>query len=155
MNCLPCQSITGKKRVSPGPIIFEGKYWIIEHAYPTKLVGWLVIVLKRHVEALHDLNQEEFKELLELQKRIIHIFHEFLNSEKEYIACFSEIKQFKHIHLHIIPKTKDFPHKYKGAKVFTLLKVKQENKNMRNKVIELSKKLRMKLATFSSHSMSA
>ena len=55
MECWTCKSNLGEKRISPGPTIYEGKYWLVEHAYPIKMIGWLVIVLKRHAEALHEL----------------------------------------------------------------------------------------------------
>jgi diadenosine tetraphosphate (Ap4A) HIT family hydrolase len=59
MECLTCESNTGEKRISPGPTIYEGNYWLVEHAYPVKTIGWLVIVLKRHAEALHELTPED------------------------------------------------------------------------------------------------
>jgi hypothetical protein len=51
MECLTCKSNSGEQRISPGPTIYEGEYWFVEHAYPVKRLGWLVIVLKRHEEA--------------------------------------------------------------------------------------------------------
>ena len=52
-DCYTCRSISGEQRISPGPIIYEGRCWLIEHAYPTQLKGWLVIVLKRHNVHFH------------------------------------------------------------------------------------------------------
>ena len=43
MECLICCSISGERRISPGPFIYEGAYWLVDHAYPTLLKGWLVI----------------------------------------------------------------------------------------------------------------
>ena len=63
MECWTCKSNIGEKRISPGPTIFEGQSWLVEHAYPVKTIGWIVIVLKRHAEALHELTIEEFIEL--------------------------------------------------------------------------------------------
>jgi hypothetical protein len=34
MECWTCKSNTGEKRISPSPTIFEGEYWLVEHAYP-------------------------------------------------------------------------------------------------------------------------
>jgi hypothetical protein len=48
MECHSCRSISGEKRISPGPFIYEGAYWLVDPAYPTSHLGWLVIVLKRH-----------------------------------------------------------------------------------------------------------
>jgi|SRR5215216_4255221 len=72
MECWTCKSNTGEKRISPGPTIFEGKYWLVEHAYPVKAIGWLIIVLKRHAEVLHELTAEEFTELAQIQVKLTH-----------------------------------------------------------------------------------
>ena len=49
--------------MSPGPVIQERDHWLVEHAYPSSLLGWLVIVLRRHAEALHELTEDEAREL--------------------------------------------------------------------------------------------
>ena len=54
-DCLTCLSNNGIRRISPGETIYSGKYWNVEHAYPSALLGWLVIVLKRHTGKLHEL----------------------------------------------------------------------------------------------------
>ncbi len=38
MTCLTCLSNSGAKRISPGPTIYAGAYWYVEHAYPTTLL---------------------------------------------------------------------------------------------------------------------
>lgn len=144
MECLACKSISGEKRISPGPIIYKGKYWVVDHAYPTKLLGWLVIVLKGHKEALHELTKEEFRELFILQEKTVKFLFKELHSEKEYIACFSERKLFKHLHFHIIPKPRDLPDKINGHKIFSLLKVNEKNPVHKEQVIQFSQKLRRK-----------
>jgi hypothetical protein len=84
---LDLQSNTGEKSISPGPTIFEGKYWLVEHAYPVKTIGWIVIVLKRHAEALHDLTTKEFARWAQIQSKLIPLLHEELHCEKEYVSC--------------------------------------------------------------------
>ena len=49
-ECWSCPSLSGERRISPGPFIHDGRYWMVDHAYPTRLPGWLVLVLKRHAE---------------------------------------------------------------------------------------------------------
>ena len=49
-ECYSCRSISGTTRISPGPYIYKGQFWLVDHAYPTRLKGWLVLVLKRHAE---------------------------------------------------------------------------------------------------------
>lgn len=122
MQCLTCASLNGEKRISPGPVIYSGKHWLVDHAFPTGLLGWLVIVLKMHKEALHELSLNEFSELARIQSAATSILHNKLKSEKEYLACFAEGKGFQHIHFHIIPKTEAITANLKGPKVFQLIK---------------------------------
>lgn len=126
MECWTCKSNTGEKRISPGPTIFEGKYWFVEHAYPVKTIGWIVIVLKRHAEALHELSAKEFAELGQIQARLIHLLYEVLECEKEYVSCYAEMEHFRHIHVHAFAKPHDLPEEWKGGKSFALLKVSAE-----------------------------
>lgn len=126
MECWTCKSNTGENRISPGPTIFEGKYWLVEHAYPVKTIGWLVIVLKRHAEALHELTPEEFMELAQIQSKLIHLLHEALNCEKEYVSCYAETEHFYHIHFHVFAKPANLPEELQGGRSFALLKVTPE-----------------------------
>ena len=121
MDCKSCASLSGKKRISPGRKIYSGNYWVIEHAYPTSIRGWLVLVLKRHATSLHDLTPSEFAEMTVLQNQIIKVLHECFHSEKEYMAMFAESEGFEHIHVHFIPRGENFPSEYKGSKVFRLI----------------------------------
>src|SRR5579863_8262585 len=114
MECLSCRSISGEKRISPGPVIYEGTYWLVDHAYPTSHLGWLVIVLKRHAEALHELSRAEFAELAEIQYKLAQVMGKNPHVEKEYIACFGEVPGFNHIHVHFVPRPKNLSAELKG-----------------------------------------
>jgi diadenosine tetraphosphate (Ap4A) HIT family hydrolase len=122
-TCHSCRSNSGEKRISPAPAIYEGRYWVVEHAYPTALKGWLVIVLKRHAEALHELTADEFAELGEIQAKVTRLLHAETGCLKEYSVCFAEMEGFYHIHFHVIPRAAGWPDDLKGGKSFTLLKV--------------------------------
>ena len=150
MSCLSCQSISGAKRISPGPVIFQGNFWTVDHAYPTKLVGWLVVVLNRHVESLHELTAEEVLELNRLQSTALKCIAAELQPEKEYIACFSEQEQFKHIHFHVIAKPKDLPAEFVGSKIFGMLKFGENETPPTEKIIELCHKLKERWAEIDS-----
>ena len=126
MECLTCKSNSGEQRISPGPTIYEGQYWLVEHAYPVKRIGWIVIVLKRHAEALHDLSAEEFTELGKFQSLVTRFLFEELHNQKEYISCYGEADGFAHIHFHVFAKPADLPDDLKGGKSFDLLKVSRE-----------------------------
>ncbi len=126
MECWTCRSNSGEKRISPAPTIHEGQYWLVEHAYPVKMTGWIVIVLKRHAEALHELTAEEFVELADLQSRLTRFLFEELHCEKEYISCYAEMEHFRHIHFHVFARPHEWPNDLKGGKSFALLKVSVE-----------------------------
>jgi len=127
MECLSCLSLQGIQRISPGPYIYEGRSWVVDHAYPTYLKGWLVIVLKRHVEALHDLTREEFQELGDIQYRLAQVMGSRASIEKEYMMCFSEAEHFHHIHIHFVAKPVDLPQEVKGPRIFSYLNVDQQS----------------------------
>src|SRR5215216_3950849 len=145
MDCWTCKSNTGEKRISPGPTIFEGVYWLVEHAYPVKVIGWIVIVLKRHAEALHELTSEEFAELAQIQARLIPLLHKELDCEKEYISCYAEMEHFRHIHFHVFAKPIDLPSELKGGESFALLKVTPEGAISPNEIISFCELLKGKL----------
>jgi diadenosine tetraphosphate (Ap4A) HIT family hydrolase len=146
MECWTCKSNTGEKRISPGPTIFEGKYWLVEHAYPVKMIGWIVIVLKRHAQALHELTIEEFAELAQIQARLIPLLHEELHSEKEYVSCYAEMEHFQHVHVHVFARPAGFPDELKGGGSFALLKVAPEEAVPAGEIISFCKLLRDKFA---------
>ena len=137
MECLACKANSGVKRISPGRQIMDSEYWLVEHAYPSALEGWLVIVLKRHCENMHELTDAEFADLGQVQAKIISMVHQYFKSEREYIFCFSEGEGFKHLHFHVVPKTDAFDQQYKGAKVFHYLKTPEEEWIPKARVAEI------------------
>ncbi len=122
MECYSCKSNNGEERISPGPTIYAGEHWLVEHAYPCALRGWLVIVLKRHAEALHELDAAEFSELSYLLEKCVRVLREQMRCEKEYAACFAEAEHFNHIHFHVISRPASLPQEVKGTAIFKLLK---------------------------------
>jgi diadenosine tetraphosphate (Ap4A) HIT family hydrolase len=116
----------------------------VEHAYPVKVVGWIVIVLKRHAEALHELTSEEFAELAQIQARLIPLLYEELRCEKEYVICYAEMEHFRHIHFHVFAKPAGLPEEYKGGGSFALLKVTREEAVPSKEIISFCESLRDK-----------
>ena len=137
MECYSCKSNSGEKRISPGPVIYEGKYWLVEHTYPTKLKGWVVIVLKRHAEALHDLTNDEFLEFGKICIITAKLINEMTGCVKEYCLSYSEVEHFNHIHFHIIPRADDLSKDLQGSKIFSLLKVTEDDSIIKQEIIEL------------------
>ncbi len=127
MECLSCLSLSGERRISPGPDIYEGTHWVVEHAYPTAHLGWLVIVPKRHIEALHELSVEEFQELAEIEYKVVQVMHMDRTIEKEYLMCFAEREGFHHVHIHLVSRPANLRAELKGPRVLGLLAVDEEH----------------------------
>jgi diadenosine tetraphosphate (Ap4A) HIT family hydrolase len=142
MECLSCLSLQRIQRISPGPYIYEGRSWVVDHAYPTSLKGWLVIILKRHVEALHDLTHEEFRELADIQYRLAQVMQSRASIEKEYMMCFAEAKHFQHIHIHFVAKPIDLPKEAKGPGIFSYLNVEQQSAVAPDEIMALCQELK-------------
>ena len=126
VECWTCRSNSGEQRISPGQTIYSGEYWFVEHAYPVKQMGWIVIVLKRHVEALHELTAEEFTELGNIQARLSKLLRETLECQKEYVSCYAEKEHFRHIHFHVFAKPHDLPNELFGGRSFALINIPEE-----------------------------
>lgn len=127
MTCLTCLNLSGEQPISPAPFIYEGTYWVVDHAYPTKHLGWLVILPRRHVEALHELTREEFQELAEIEYKLVQVMRTDPAIQKEYLMCFAEGEGFHHVHIHVVPKPANLPARLKGPRVFALLKVDKKH----------------------------
>jgi diadenosine tetraphosphate (Ap4A) HIT family hydrolase len=127
MKCFTCMNINGTQRISPGPFIYEGTYWLVDHAYPTTHLGWLVILSKRHIEALHELTKEEFQELAEIEYKLVQVMHTDSSVQKEYMMCFAEGEGFRHVHIHVVPRPVNLPTDLKGQNIFTVLAVDKEH----------------------------
>jgi diadenosine tetraphosphate (Ap4A) HIT family hydrolase len=141
-TCFTCLSNSGERRISPGATIFEGQYWLVEHAYPARRTGWIVIVLKRHAEAMHELTADEFGELGMIQARLMKVLYEATDCEKEYVACYAELEHFKHVHIHVFAKPRDLPKELLGGKSFEILHVSAEEAAPRNEIVEFCDLLR-------------
>ena len=120
-DCPVCRSNEGIHRISPGVIIYEGQAWQVEHAYPTSLLGWLVIVLRRHAEALHELTPDEATELGQLQRDVAVALKAKLDCVKEYSVCYGEASGFSHLHVHVIPRALDLDEHLTGGGIFGCL----------------------------------
>lgn len=143
-TCLTCLSLQGKQPLSPGPTIYDSQYWRVEHAYPVMLAGWLVIILKRHAEALHDVIPSEFHELVPILQQSIDALHKTTKCQKEYVRLYTERSGFHHVHFQVIAKPHDLPKAYLGPNISQLMKAR--NTIPKTKVIKLSQELQKCMA---------
>jgi diadenosine tetraphosphate (Ap4A) HIT family hydrolase len=141
-QCLSCLGLSGERRISPGTPIHIGEYWQVEHAYPSGLLGWLVIALRRHAIALHELRPEEYVELGVLMERTVRLLRAATGCHKEYVACYAESPGFEHLHFHVVPRAEHLAEDLRGAGSFAFLRVSEAEAVDRAAVIRFCESLR-------------
>lgn len=120
-SCLTCQSLQGIINLSKYQRIYESKYWVVEHMSPCAIKGWIVVALKRHCIALHELNNDEFMNFTQIARKICLTMKDLQNSEKEYVMQFAESDRFGHVHFHLISRLPDWPQELKGTNIFNAI----------------------------------
>lgn len=140
-ECICCQANSNPTHINPAGPIHVGDFWIVEHAFPCSRLGWTILRLRRHCEALNQLSQAEFMELGNLQYEIVQSLHSLLDTEKEYISCFSEAERFKHIHFHVAPKMQHSKEDEVGIQSFRHLKPIPEAQLSSEEIGEFGRKM--------------
>jgi diadenosine tetraphosphate (Ap4A) HIT family hydrolase len=102
--------------------------------------GWFVVVLLRHDEALHELIPEEYIEFTDIQQKLINLIHKELKCEKEYVSCYAEKENYRHIHFHIFTKPNVFPIEMRGAKSFAIIKATESEAVPKEEITEFCNK---------------
>ncbi|MGW0886377.1 HIT family protein [Streptomyces sp. NPDC002671] len=121
-NCYTCGQ---EERFDDLPLrerIVEDQHWRVAHAFDAALPGWLVLVPRRHVTAIHELTDMEAETLGMWQVRLSRALHDVTGCVKTYVAQFAEVEGFAHVHFHVMPRMSDLPQKLRGPGVFDLLR---------------------------------
>ncbi len=87
--------------------IHRTRFWDVAHSYNTALPGWLVLVLRRHIEAVDELTEDEAAELGALLHSVSLALKEITGCLKTYIIQFAEMTEHPHIHFYVIPRMAD------------------------------------------------
>ena len=76
----------------------------VVHAYNTSLPGWIVIVTRRHLAAIDEMNDAEEAELGPLIRDVSVAFKRAVQCAKIYVIQFAEAEGHSHVHFHIVPR---------------------------------------------------
>jgi diadenosine tetraphosphate (Ap4A) HIT family hydrolase len=117
-ECQSCQAVQGLITLTNAPRVFETAHWTIEHINHTSIKGWLILTVKRHCRAIHDLTRVEAEELGKLLPLVCRALHATMKTECEYIMQLAEGEGFHHVHFHIIARMPDWPEELRGRRVF-------------------------------------
>lgn len=129
----PCQTcaLIARRDAGIAPLwdsIHRTQYWDVVHSYNTALPGWLVLVARRHIEAIDELTDEEAAELGILLRRVSLALKEITGCLKTYVIQFAEAAEHPHVHFHVIPRMADQPEDRRSTKIFGYLGVPEEER---------------------------
>ena len=121
-GCRTCQAETGEVSLTNAPRLVETTHWRIERVHPCSIPGWMVVVLRRHAAAIHELSETEWTDLTTLLRALSLAMREVLAAEKEYVIQFAEAAGHAHVHFHVVARTADWPVSQTGPRVFDALR---------------------------------
>src|SRR5487761_2178811 len=105
----------------PEQAIWISDEWRVAHANSTALAGWLVVLPRRHVEGVHELNDAEVTALGPLLRQVSTSLVDVLGCAKTYVVMFAEEPGFTHLHFHVIPRDATLSFDLRGASVFEFM----------------------------------
>lgn len=122
--------------------IFRSQYWDVVHSYNTSLPGWLVIIARRHIEAIDELTEEEAIELGLLIRNLSIALRSVTNCAKTYVVQFAEAAEHPHVHFHVVPRMADQPANRRGRKIFRCLGVPEEQQVSEESMNRMAEQIR-------------
>ncbi|MEU5059329.1 MULTISPECIES: HIT family protein [unclassified Streptomyces] len=120
-DCYACGEEARFAGLPPRERIAFDEHWRVVHAIGTTLPGWLVLLPRRHVTAVHDLTDAEAGTLGAWQVGLSRALRRVTGCEKTYVAQFTEAEGFSHVHFHVVPRPPDLPRERRGPGVFAML----------------------------------
>ncbi|WP_428950185.1 HIT family protein [Streptomyces sp. cg35] len=121
-DCYSCGTEARFDELPPRERVAFDRHWRVAHALGSALPGWLVLLPRRHVTAVHDLTEAEAATWGRWQVRLSRALREETGCVKTYVVQFAEAAGFGHVHFHIVPRAQDLPESRRGTGVFELLR---------------------------------
>ena len=118
--CKTCELVADRDR-GDAPFwdcFYRTDYWDVVHKSETTLPGWLILVTRRHLNAIDQLNEAEAGELGVLIHQTSNALKEVVGCVKTYVIQFAEHPDHPHVHFHIIPRMADVSDDHRGVNVF-------------------------------------
>jgi diadenosine tetraphosphate (Ap4A) HIT family hydrolase len=114
----------------------------VVHSYNTALPGWLVLVVRRHIESMDELTDPEAVELGRLIRRVSFALTQVTGCVKTYVIQFADTAEHPHVHFHIIPRLADLPEDRRGTQIFGYLNVPEQERVSQEVMNAISVKVR-------------
>jgi len=145
--CKSCELIARRNSgvVPLWDCIYRSPQWDVAHCYETSMLGWLVLIVRRHIASLDELTDPEAVELGRLIRYSSSALKEITGCEKTYVLQFAEAPRHQHVHFHIIPRMADLPEDFRSTRIFSFLGVPEKDRASEEAMNAISRKLRERL----------
>jgi diadenosine tetraphosphate (Ap4A) HIT family hydrolase len=121
MDCYSCAREAEFGQLPARELIAADRLWRLAHAFDVAVLGWLVLVPRRHVTAIGELTDAEASSLGSWLVRTSRSLQAVVGCEKTYVSQFAEGEGFAHVHFHVIPRPADLPSDLRGPRIFYAL----------------------------------
>jgi diadenosine tetraphosphate (Ap4A) HIT family hydrolase len=122
--------------------IYRTPLWDVAHCFETSVSGWLILIVRRHIESLDELTDSEAVELGQLIRNTSSAIKAVTGCLKTYVLQFAESPDHPHVHFHVIPRMADLPENYRSTHIFKYLGVPEEERVSQEAMNEIASKVR-------------
>ena len=152
MTTNPCETCTRiiARNQGTAPLwdaIYRTDCWDVVHSYNTSLPGWLVLIARRHIEAIAELTPPEAVELGLLIQRVSQALQATTGCIKTYVIQFAEAADHPHVHFHVVPRMADQPPERRGPHIFGYLGVADHERIDEATMNDIARHVRERLET--------
>jgi diadenosine tetraphosphate (Ap4A) HIT family hydrolase len=117
-GCPVCDMASGRVR-PPGGIVHEDDTFVIYgFPEPSPVRGYVLVVSRRHVRGLYDLDDGEARALGPLLIRVQRAQREALGADHAYAFVLGD--KVPHFHAHVVPRFPDTPPHLRGGRLFQM-----------------------------------
>lgn len=144
-RCVICE-LVARRDAGLAPLwdnIHRTPFWDVVHNYNTSLPGWIVLVARRHIEAVDELTEEEAVELGLFLQKVSVALKEVVGCAKTYVMQFAESAGHTHVHFHVVPRMADQPEERRATKIFGYLGVSEEERVSEARMNEIAGQVRL------------
>jgi diadenosine tetraphosphate (Ap4A) HIT family hydrolase len=106
-SCPRCDIVAGRLIPAGGVIHDDGLWRVVHHPGATSDPGELLIVLRRHEEAIAALTDPETESLGPILRAGTRAIERVVRPERVYVASFNE--RIRHVHFFLLPRTRAMP----------------------------------------------
>ncbi|WP_342788010.1 HIT family protein [Streptomyces alboniger] len=144
-ECYTCSKEAEFDDLPPRECVVCDQHWRVAHALNTAVPGWLVLLPRRHVAAVHDLTDAEASALGMWQVKLSRALRSITGCTKTYVVQFAEAEGFTHVHFHIVPRMADLQPEHRGPGIFELLRRPEQEQVTADQADQIAHSLRAQL----------